>query len=114
MAKVHDILELWQGSLHLRATQKESRAHNKQMTAVGYISDTEEIIKAYWSLFHHHGAAAFKLSERSPLPPALSAKTSLQDELKYYTSAKSAESTVMQSKVMRIAHLEAFRTRKVG
>jgi hypothetical protein len=34
----------------------------------------EEIIKASWSLFQHDGAAAFKLSELSPLPPALSAK----------------------------------------
>jgi len=33
----------------------------------------EEIVKAPWSPFHHDGAAAFKLSERSPLPPALSA-----------------------------------------
>ena len=73
MAKVHDCLEMWQGSQNLRATQKESRAQNKQMTAVGYISDTEEIIKASWSLFQHDGAAAFKLSERSPLAP-LSAK----------------------------------------
>jgi len=74
MAKVHDFLEMWQGSQNLRATQKESRAQNKQMTAMGYISDTEEIVKASWSLFQHDGAAAFKLSERSPLPPALSAK----------------------------------------
>jgi len=44
------------------------------MTAVGYISDTEEIVKASWSLIQHDGAAAFKLSERSPLPPTLSAK----------------------------------------
>jgi len=44
------------------------------MTAVGYILNTEEIVKASWSLFQHDGAAAFKLSERSPLPPALSAK----------------------------------------
>jgi len=74
MAKVHDFLEMWQGSQNLHATQTESRAQNKQMTAVGYISDTEEIVKASWSLFQHDGAAAFKLSERSPLPPALSAK----------------------------------------
>jgi len=65
---------MWRGSQTLRATQKESRAHNEQMTAVGYISDTEEIVKASWSLFHHDGVAAFKLSEKSPLPPALSAK----------------------------------------
>jgi len=44
------------------------------MTAVGYISDTEESVKASWSIFQHDGAAAFKLSERSLLPPALSAK----------------------------------------
>jgi len=74
MAKVHNCLEMWLGSQNLLATQKESRAQNKQMTAVGYISDTEEIIIVCWSLFQHDGAAAFKLSERSPLPPALSAK----------------------------------------
>jgi len=74
MAKVHDFLAMWQGSQTLWATQKESRAHNKQMTAVGYISDTEEIVKASWSNFHHDGAAAFKLLEKSPVPPALSAK----------------------------------------
>jgi len=74
MAKVHEFLEMWQGSQNLRATQKESRAQNKQITAVGYISDTEEIVKASWSLVQHDGAAASKLSERSPLPPALSAK----------------------------------------
>jgi len=52
----------------------ESRAANKQMTTVWYISDTEEIVKASWSLSQHDGAAAFKLSEWSPLPPGLSAK----------------------------------------
>jgi hypothetical protein len=44
------------------------------MTAMGYISDTEDIVTASWSLFQHDGAAAFKLSERSPLPPPLSSK----------------------------------------
>ena len=74
IANVHDILEMWQGSHNLRATQKESRIQNTQMTAVGYILDTEEIIKALWSLFQHDAAAAFKLSEQSPLPLPLSAK----------------------------------------
>jgi len=74
MAKVHNFLEMWQGSQNLCATQKESGTQNKQMTAVGYMLDTEEIIKASWSLFQHDGAAAFTLSERSPLPPAVSAK----------------------------------------
>jgi hypothetical protein len=74
IAKVHDFLEMWQGGQNLRATQKESCAQNKQMTAVGYISDTEEIVKSSWSLFQHDGADAFKLSERSLFPPALYAK----------------------------------------
>jgi hypothetical protein len=74
MAKVHDVLEMWPGSQNLRATQKESRAENKQMTAVGYISDMEEIVNSPWLLFQHDGVAAFRLSERSPLPPSLSAK----------------------------------------
>ena len=74
MAKVYDFLEMWQGSQNLRATQKESDIQNKPMTAIGYIADTEESVKASWLLFRHDGAAAFKLSERSPLPPALSAK----------------------------------------
>jgi hypothetical protein len=74
MAKVDDILEMRQGSQNLRATQNESRAQNQQMTGVGYIPDTEGIVKASWSLFQHHGAAEFKFSERSLLLAALSAK----------------------------------------
>jgi hypothetical protein len=74
LAKVHDILEMWQGSQNLAATQKISCAENKQMTAIGYISDTEMIITASWSLTDYDGAAAFILSDRSLLPPALSTK----------------------------------------
>ena len=74
MAKVLDFLEMWQGSQNLRATQKESSAQNKHMTVEGYISDTEEIFRESCSLFQHDGAAAFKLSGRSPLPLSLSAK----------------------------------------
>jgi len=74
MTKVHNFLAMWQGWHNLRAQQMESCAQNKQMTPMGYISDTEEIIKASWSPFQHDGAAAFKLSEWSPLAPPLSAK----------------------------------------
>jgi len=45
MAKVHDFMEMWQGSQNLRATQKESCTQNKKMTAIGYISDTGEVVK---------------------------------------------------------------------
>jgi hypothetical protein len=83
ISKVHDFLEMLQGSQTLPATQKESHTQNKQMTAIGYISDTEEIIKPSWSNFHHDGAAAFKLSEKLPVPPALSSRTSLEDKLNY-------------------------------
>jgi len=44
MAKVHDCLEMWQGSQNLRATQKEFHTQNRQMTTVWYISDTNGII----------------------------------------------------------------------
>jgi len=44
------------------------------MSAVGYISDTEELVKASWSLVHHDRPATFKLSAKSSVPPALSAK----------------------------------------
>jgi len=74
MGKVQDFLEMCQGSQNLHGTQKKSCVQNKQMTAVGYISDTEDILKACWSLLKHDGVAAFTLSERSPLPPPLSAK----------------------------------------
>lgn len=47
MAKVHDFLEIWQGSQNLYATQKKLCDQNKQMAAVGYISDMEEIVKAF-------------------------------------------------------------------
>jgi len=61
MAKVHDILEMWQGSQDLQATQNGSRAQTNQMTVVGSHSDTEEIIRASWSNFQQGGVAAFIL-----------------------------------------------------
>jgi len=74
MAKVQNFLEMWQGSQNLHATQKESLAPNKQITGVGFISVSEEIVNVSWSNFQHDGAAAFILSERLPVSPALSAK----------------------------------------
>ena len=74
MDNFHNLLDLWQGSQNLCATQKGSCTQNMQMTTMGYISDTEEIVKASWSLFQPDGATAFKLSERSPLSPPLPAK----------------------------------------
>jgi len=66
MDKVHHFLDMWQGRQNLWATKKESPAHTRQKTTVGYILDMEEIVNASWSPFHHDGGAAFELSERSP------------------------------------------------
>jgi hypothetical protein len=74
MAKVHDYLEMWQGSQNVHAAQKESRAQNRQMTAIRYISDTEDFVKAFWSKYPHACAATFKFWVQSPVPPAFSAK----------------------------------------
>jgi hypothetical protein len=74
MAKVQDFLVMWLCSQYLCGTQKESHAQLNRMPAVGYISDRAKIVKAFWSLFQHDGAAAFEWSETSSLPPALSAK----------------------------------------
>jgi hypothetical protein len=67
MVRVYDMLKMWQGSQHLCAAQKESRAQQKQITVVGYILNTEEIVKASWSLCQYNGVAAFKLSQNITL-----------------------------------------------
>jgi hypothetical protein len=72
MAMVHYFLKMWQGRENLWATQKASPAQIKQMTAMGYISDTEETVKASWSAFKHDGVATFKLTEKSQLRLSLS------------------------------------------
>jgi hypothetical protein len=74
MANVQDFLEMWLGSQTIHSTQKKFRAQNRELTTVGYILDTEEIVKVSTSLFQHDGAAACTLSATSPLPPAFSAK----------------------------------------
>jgi hypothetical protein len=74
IAKVYNFLEMWQGSHYIRVTKKDFRAQTMQMITMVYISNTDDIVKASWLLFQHNGAAAFKLSEQSPLPPAWTAK----------------------------------------
>jgi hypothetical protein len=74
MTKVHNFLEMWQGSQNLCTIQKESCTQIKQMIPVGHISDMKEIVRVSWSLFQHDNVAAFQLLERSTLTPALFAK----------------------------------------
>jgi DNA-binding response OmpR family regulator len=59
MAKVHDFWKMWQGSRNLRTTQTEFQAQNKQMTAVGYIPDREDVVKASWSNNEHDSATVY-------------------------------------------------------
>ena len=44
------------------------------MTPVGFVPESEKTSNVSWLSFEQDGAAAFKLSERSPQPPALSAR----------------------------------------
>lgn len=59
MAKVYDCLEMKQGSQNLYATQTKSCAHNQQMTAIGHLSDTEEIIESSCAMIQCDGVAPF-------------------------------------------------------
>jgi len=61
LAKVHDFVEMYQGSQNLYGAQKESHTQIKQMTAIEFISHTEEIVQAALSNFQHNGLAALKL-----------------------------------------------------
>jgi hypothetical protein len=74
IAKVNDFLEMWQGSQNQCATLKVSDSSNKQMPAVEYILDREEIVNASSSLFQCGCTASLKLLERLLLPTAFSAK----------------------------------------
>lgn len=74
MANVQDFLDIQHCHHNQYAIKKESWAENKQITAVGYVSGMEEMLKASCALFQHDGVAEIKLSERSPLRPAVSVK----------------------------------------
>jgi DNA polymerase IIIc chi subunit len=58
MTNVHDFVEMWQCSQNPHATQQELRAQHKQMTAEGYILDTENIVNAFWINFQRDGVGA--------------------------------------------------------
>jgi len=83
MAKVHNILEMWQGSQNLRTTQKESRAQDKQMTAVGYISDTEESVKACGHFFNRMVRLHLNCRKDYCCHQLCLQRNSQEDELKY-------------------------------
>jgi hypothetical protein len=82
LAKVHDFLEMWQGSQNLRSTQKESRSKHKLMAAIGYDFNTEEITKVSWLLFHPDDAAVFNCQKDHISHQIFLQRTLLEDELK--------------------------------
>jgi hypothetical protein len=46
MVKVHKLLNMWQGSYNLWASKNKTHPKTKEMSAVGYISDMQEIVIA--------------------------------------------------------------------
>lgn len=85
IANACNISEMWQGHQYQCATLKYSCTQHKKLTAVRYIWDTEGIVNALWSTIHHDGEVKFKLSERWPLPTAVSAKDLPEEQTQQYT-----------------------------
>jgi hypothetical protein len=83
IAKGYDLLGMWQGSQNLRATQKASRPQPKQMTAVGYLLNTEEIVDASWTNFHNMVQLHLNCQKDHISHQLCLQRTSLEDELKY-------------------------------
>jgi hypothetical protein len=96
MAKVHNFLEMWQGSQNICAKQKEFFPHNQLMTAGGYFLDTEEIVKHPGHSFNMMVRLHSNCQKDLHCHHLCRQRTSLEDELKSEISAESRENTVMQ------------------
>jgi len=83
IADVNDILEVCQGRQNLRATQKESSAPTRKMTATEYISDAEEMNKASQSNFTMKVGLNLNHLKDHLCHQLCLQKTSLEGELKY-------------------------------
>jgi hypothetical protein len=84
------------------------------VTAVGYISDSEEIVNASWTNFRHDCTAALKLLERSLQPPAMSAKDLLGGRSQILNVCQIKQMAEIRQSVMRIGHREAFLIPNIG
>jgi len=114
MAKVHNFLEMWQGSQNLCATQKESHDQNMPMTDIEFILYTEEIFKVSSSLFQPDGLLHLNCQKDHLCHQLCLQMICLEDKLKYWMSGKWQEWTVIQSKAVRLAHLKVFQTPDIG
>jgi len=47
-SKVYDFLEMWHRSHNWYTIEKKSDFQNKQMSGLGHIWDTDEIVKTSW------------------------------------------------------------------
>jgi hypothetical protein len=84
------------------------------MTAVGYISDKEEIAMHPGHSSNMMVRLHLNCQKDHLCPQHCLERTALEDELKSGMSAIFGKSAVNQSKVTTIAHLKAFRTLKIG
>ena len=114
MAKVHDFLEMWQGSQILLAMQKETRAQNKQRTAVGTFRTRKRSSKPCGHCSNMVVWLHLNCQKDHFCHQLCPQRTSLGNEHKSLMPAESKESTLIQSKTTRIAHLKVFWTPKIG
>jgi hypothetical protein len=63
LPEVYDFLHIWHRRGNLQYTKRELFGQTKEMTAIGYISDTEEVVKVPWSIFQTDSAAALNVSQ---------------------------------------------------
>jgi hypothetical protein len=83
------------------------------MTAVWYISDTEEIMKASCSDFHMIVLLLSHCRNNHHCHQYYLEWTFLEDELKYWMTAESRKWIIIQPKAMRMVHLKAFPSLKI-
>jgi len=81
VAKVHDLLEMWQGSQNLCDSQKESQSQNGQKTDVGYTSVTEAIFKPPGHSFNIMVRLLLNYQKDHLCHQLCLQRTSLEDEL---------------------------------
>jgi hypothetical protein len=84
------------------------------MTAVGFNSDPEEVVKASWSNFNMMVPLHLKCWQDHLSHKRCLERTTLGDELEYCMYTESSESTTIPPKVMRIVYLKVIRTPKFG
>jgi len=84
------------------------------MTAVGYISDTEEIIKASWWNIQHGGAAEANCRTDHCCHPHCLQSPCINAELKHWITAEADQLIVTEPNNITIVHQKAVPTPTIG